>query len=139
MRSEQLHSLPTVSQATRRTPEAPVFIMGDFSHYKLDFNLPGFSSMLKVTFAKSRRWTNVMGIYQGAYTAKIKPPIANSDHDTVHLIPTYRPVLKRSKPELKTVNVWSVDNVETLKGCFMCTDWEVSLRTIPTSTLLQIL
>ena len=26
---------------------------------------------------------------------------------------------------LKTVNVWSVDNVETLKGCFICTDWEV--------------
>ena len=123
----------------------------DFSHYKLDCQSSMCFSSVNVKSDMSQlfspkckcfvyvRWTNVMGIYQGAYTAKIKPPIANSDHDTVHLIPTYRPVLKRSKPELKTVNVWSVDNVETLKGCFMCTDWEVSLRTIPTSTLLQIL
>ena len=67
----------------------------------------------------------------GAYTAKIKPPIANSDHDTVHLIPTYRPVLQRSKPILKTVNMWSVDNVEKLKDCFMCTDWEVFTQDNP--------
>ena len=56
---------------------------------------------------------------------------ANSDHDSVHLIPTYRPVLKRSKPMLKTVNMWSVDNVEKLKDCFMCTDWEVFTQDNP--------
>ena len=32
---------------------------------------------------------------------------------------------------LKTVNVWSVDNVETLKGCFMCTDWELFTQDNP--------
>ena len=32
---------------------------------------------------------------------------------------------------LKTVNVWSVDNVETLKDCFMCTDWEVFTQDNP--------
>ena len=32
---------------------------------------------------------------------------------------------------LKTVNVWSVDNVERLKGCFMCTDWEVFTQDNP--------
>ncbi len=26
---------------------------------------------------------------------------------------------------VKNVNVWSKDSVEALKGCFLCTDWEV--------------
>ena len=32
---------------------------------------------------------------------------------------------------LKTINVWSVDNVERLKGCFMCTYWEVFTQDNP--------
>lgn len=52
-------------------------------------------------------------------------PIANSDHNTVYLIPIYKTVLKSFKPKSKTVAVWLNDNVESLKGCFLCTDWTV--------------
>ena len=38
---------------------------------------------------------------------------------------TYRSVFKSSKPVKKTVNVWSMDATEELKGCFLCTDWDV--------------
>lgn len=34
-------------------------------------------------------------------------------------------MLKRSKPQVKTVTVWSEDDIEKLKGCFWCTDWDI--------------
>ncbi len=41
----------------------------------------------------------------------------------IHLIPTYRTLLKRIKPQTKTVSVWSVDSTEIF--AFACTDWEL--------------
>lgn len=54
-----------------------------------------------------------------------KPPLSNSDHNVVQLIPTYRTVLKSSKPYTKTVKVWTTDSIESLKGCFLATEWSV--------------
>ncbi len=34
-------------------------------------------------------------------------------------------MLKSSKPQIKTVSVWSKDSVETLKGSLLCTNWDV--------------
>lgn len=65
------------------------------------------------------------GNINDAYRAKALPPLANSDHLTIHLLPTYKSLLKSSKPVQKTVIQWSEDSVETLKGCFLCTDWSI--------------
>ena len=65
------------------------------------------------------------GNVKDAYSARAKPPLSNSDHNVVHLLPTYRSVFKSRKPEIRTVKVWSNDKVEELKGCFLCTDWEI--------------
>ena len=65
------------------------------------------------------------GNIKGAYRAKVLPPLANSDHSTVHLMPTYKSAFKSSKPIQKTVLQWTEDSVETLKGCFLCTDWSI--------------
>ena len=59
------------------------------------------------------------GNIKGAYRAKVLPPLANSDHSTVHLMPTYKSAFKSSKPIQKTVLQWTEDSVETLKGCFL--------------------
>lgn len=34
-------------------------------------------------------------------------------------------MFKSCKPVHKTVNVWTEDSIETLKGCFLCTDWSI--------------
>lgn len=57
-----------------------------------------------------------------AYKSKSRPPLASSDHDT---FPTYRTVLKSSKPVTKDVLLWSEDSIESLKGCFLCTEWDI--------------
>ena len=43
----------------------------------------------------------------------------------VYLVPTYKQQLKCVKPTAKSVKQWSLDAVESLRGCFECTDWGV--------------
>ncbi len=59
------------------------------------------------------------------YAAKSKLPLSNSDHNVVHLIPSYKSVFKTCKLEHNTFNVWTEDSMETLQGCFLCTDWSI--------------
>lgn len=62
--------------------------------------------------------------YGNAYTAKVKPLLASTDHNAGQHISIYCTSLKSSKPENKVVRLWSPENVEILKGCFLCTDLE---------------
>lgn len=40
-------------------------------------------------------------------------------------MPTYKTALKSNKPQPKTVLQRTEDSVETLKRCFLCTDWSI--------------
>ena len=53
------------------------------------------------------------------------PPLGRSDHNMVHLLPRYRPVVQRDPPVTKTVCDWSKESVDVLKVCFDCTEWGV--------------
>ncbi len=56
---------------------------------------------------------------------KTRPPLCNSDHNVIHVLPTYRSFFKTCKPELQTVKVWTRGKKEELKGCFLCMDWDI--------------
>lgn len=53
------------------------------------------------------------------------PPLSNSYHNIIQMIPTFRSALKRSK----TVSVWQDKYKEKLSGCSLsvnlATDWDV--------------
>jgi hypothetical protein len=53
------------------------------------------------------------------------PGLGESDHYMIHLLPTYKQKFKAEKPVKKTVLKWTDDALETLKGCFECTEWEI--------------
>ncbi len=74
----------------------------DFNHCKLEFLLPGFEQYVKCPTRDNKILDKCYGNVKRAYVAKSRPPLASLDHNTVHLIPTYRTVLKRSKPFVKT-------------------------------------
>ena len=113
-----------VHEQLQRTPNAPIFIMGDLNHCNLNTALAGFEQYIKCDTRKNRTLDKCYGNVKHAYTAIAKPPLSNSDHNTVHLIPTYKTALKSSKPLVKSINAWTDDSIETLKGCFLCTDWD---------------
>ncbi|KAK0137741.1 hypothetical protein N1851_026045 [Merluccius polli] len=108
-----------------RTPGAPIFVLGDVNHCRLEPALPGFHQYVKCGTRNNKVLDKCYGNIKNAYRAKALPPLANSDHSTVQLMPTYKSVLKSSKPVQKTVFQWSEDSTETLKGCFLCTDWSI--------------
>lgn len=36
-----------------------------------------------------------------------EPPLGDSDHNIIHLVPLYKQRLKTSKPELRTIQIWN--------------------------------
>ncbi|KAI3351289.1 hypothetical protein L3Q82_005834 [Scortum barcoo] len=48
-----------------------------------------------------------------------------SDHISVNLIPAYKPLICRTRPTTRTVQVWTEEVSSALQDCFECTDWEV--------------
>ena len=114
-----------VHNQMKQTPGAPVLVLGDVNHCRLEISLPGFHQYVKCGTRKSNVLDKCYCNINNAYRAKPLPPLANSDHSTVQLMPTYKTVLKSSKPVHKTVLLWSDDSVEALKGCFLCTDWSL--------------
>ncbi|KAI3354777.1 hypothetical protein L3Q82_004603 [Scortum barcoo] len=48
-----------------------------------------------------------------------------SDHISVNLIPAYKPLICRTRPTTRTVQVWTEEAFSALQDCFECTDWEV--------------
>lgn len=117
-----------VHRHLQNKPDAPILILGDFNHSSLNKSLPGFYQYVKCNTRKNNILDKCYGNVRDAYTARAKSPLANSDHNAIHLLPTYRSVFKSSKPEIRTVKVWSDDKIEELKGCFLSTDWDVFLK-----------
>lgn len=62
------------------------------------------------------------------YTIRARPPLKNSDHNVFQLLPMYRSVFKSNKLETQIVKVWTDGKVEELKGCFLCTVWDILLK-----------
>ncbi|KAK0143498.1 hypothetical protein N1851_018336 [Merluccius polli] len=109
-------------------PDAPTLILGDFNHCSLNKSLPGFYQYVKCNTRNNNILDKCYGNVKDAYKARAKPPLSNSDHNAIHLLPTYRSVFKSSKPEIRTVKVWSDEKIEELKGCFLSTDWDIFLK-----------
>jgi len=105
-----------------------MLILGDFNHCSLDKTLPGFHQYVKCNTRNNSILDKCYGNIKDAYTARARPPLNNSDHNVIQLLPLYRTVFKSSKPEIQTVKIWSSEKIEELKGCFLCTDWDVFLK-----------
>ncbi|KAI3372217.1 hypothetical protein L3Q82_022662, partial [Scortum barcoo] len=46
-------------------------------------------------------------------------------HLCENLIPAYKPLICRTRPTTRTLQVWTEEASSTLQDCFECTDWEV--------------
>ncbi len=71
---------------------------------KLDITMLGFKQCVKGQTRKNNLLDKCSVNVEGAYAFRVRPPIANSDHNVVHLVPTYKSKLKSSKEEKKTIS-----------------------------------
>eukprot|EP00745_Piridium_sociabile_P040895 TRINITY_DN7963_c0_g1_i8.p1 TRINITY_DN7963_c0_g1~~TRINITY_DN7963_c0_g1_i8.p1 ORF type:complete len:536 (+),score=69.46 TRINITY_DN7963_c0_g1_i8:209-1816(+) len=108
--------------------DAPCFIVGDFNHCNLRKVLPSFKQYVTCPTRCDRTIDLCYASYGNiphAFKSFPLPPVGLSDHDTVHLIPAYRPKIQTEPVVKKSVKVWTTESVDELRGCFDCTDWGV--------------
>ncbi len=53
------------------------------------------------------------------------PHTGLSNHASLMLIPSYRPLISITKPVIKTIKVWSKEATSRLHDCFDLTEWDV--------------
>ena len=106
------------------SPDSPCFILGDFN----DCNLKSISNFYQYVSCPIRLNNTIVFCYgsvKGAYKSVALPPLGSSDHNTILLTPTYKPLLKRGKIVTSEVEMWTDNAVEKLKGALESTDWNV--------------
>ena len=60
-----------------------------------------------------------------AYTSVQLARPGNGDHHLRHLVPKYKPLVKRIKTRKMVVQRWTEDAIQKLQGSLACTDWSV--------------
>ncbi len=118
----------TVQRLQRMMPDAPNFVMGDFNHCKMGKFLSGFYQYV-TCFTRYKKCLDLCyGSVKGAYTSFCRAPLGMSDHNVVYLVPLYKSVLKKTKPECRLVPVWSEESINSLQDCFSSTNWDVFIN-----------
>ena len=72
--------------------DQPVFILGDFNSCDISDHLPNLEQFVTFPTRNKRTLDNVT-----VTLPRRRPPLGKSDHDVVHLVPTYRQKLKAEK------------------------------------------
>ena len=119
----------TVHRLQSIAPDAPNFIMGDFNHCTLRKSLPNFRQYVTCPTRNTRCLDLCYGSIKDAYKSFPRAPLGTSDHSVVYLCPTYKSVLKATKPERRLVPVWSEESTQRLQDCLFCTDWDLFVDT----------
>lgn len=114
-----------VHELQLRHSDAPVIVLGDLNQCKLETLLPGFEQCVKTQTRNNIILDKCYVNVKDSYVSKSMPPILNSDHNVVHMIPVYRTKLKKSKPEKKLIRLWSNKSIQQLKACFDWTNWDI--------------
>lgn len=105
-------------------PEAPKFFIGDFNHCTLDKTLRSYEQY--ITCSTTQRNTTLdlcYGSVNGAYRSMAMPPLDASYHNSIYLMPVYKPAFRRLEREEKNIKLWTEDSISSLQGCLECTDW----------------
>ena len=92
-----------------------------------DQNLPKFSQFVTCSTRLEKNLDLFYCNIKQSYKCQKLPAIGKSDHNMLHMLPSYKQKLKSVKAITKDVKVWDSKNIENLKACFDWTNWEVFL------------
>ncbi len=89
----------TVHRLQSIAPDAPNFIMDDFNHCKPGKSLSNFYQHVTCPTRKLKCLDLCYGSIKGSFKSFSRAPSGTSDHNAFYLVPTYKPILKETKPE----------------------------------------
>ena len=123
-------ALKVIADVTQRldsiSPDAPKFVLGDLNHRPLNKVLKTYQQYVTCATTQGDTMCDVCyGSVPDAYKSRPMPSFGLSYHNSVLLVPVYKPVCKRLERVVKTVKCWTQDGIARLQGCFDCTDWQV--------------
>lgn len=113
-----------INRLSASSPDAPSLILGDFNSLRLNRALPTFKQYVTCTTCGDNTIDLCWGNIKDAYKSRALPSLGRSVHNMVQLLPVYRQKVKRLKPTVRTIKVWSPESTAALNGCFECTDWD---------------
>ncbi len=117
-----IHS--AIARLQTQHPSAFIAISGDFNHVTMVKTLPNFTQYVNCPTREERTLDLLYANVKDAYSSSPLPPLGRSDHNLVHLSPSYVPLVKSQPATTRTVRRWSEEAYETLQGCFEVTDWQ---------------
>ena len=114
-----------ITSLTNEKPDALNIIMGDINQCELNQTL-SYHGFEQCVTCKTRGTVMLDTFYcniKQAYRCKQLPPLKNSDHNMISMMPVYCPKLKKSKPTVISKTIIDETTISTLNGCFDLTDW----------------
>lgn len=120
---ELLHRV--VSQLQTSHPQCFFLISGDFNHALLSSTLPTFTQYVKCHTRDNKTLDLLYANIKEAYSSSPLPLLGRSDHNLVHLLSAYIPLVSKQPPTTRYVREWSEEASEALRDCFETTDWEM--------------
>lgn len=76
-----------------------MFILGDLKHCSLNKSLPGLCQFVQCSIRNNKTLDKCYGNIKGAYPARARAPLGNSDHNVIQLLPTYPSAFKSTRKE----------------------------------------
>ena len=113
-----------VQDLEKQSPDAVKLIIGDFNECDLKHMMPHYHQYVNIPTRGHRTLDKCYGNIPHAYKSFSRAPLGKSDHD---ILPLYKQKLKQNKPATRKVRSWNQYNMEALRSCFECTDWDVLL------------
>lgn len=124
---EELHE--AINSQLDAYPEGAVIVAGDFNHVDLRTVMPKLYTSIHFPTRDNNILDQVYINIPRAYKAAPFPHLGLSDHISIDLMPSYRPLICRTRPTVKTVQVWNEESTARLQDCFENTDWDLFAST----------
>ena len=114
-----------ISDCENRDPDTMSIVAGDFNQASLSTVLPNYKQQITCPTRGPNTLDHCYCPIKSAYKSVQRPPLGNSDHSTILLIPYYKQELRTSKPIKRAVTLWPESAIHQLQDCFQDTLWTV--------------
>ncbi|XP_055367950.1 uncharacterized protein LOC129604646 [Betta splendens] len=115
--------LSVTSRLQTQHPQALFLISGDFNHAPPSAALPTYTQYVTCPTRDNKTLDLFYANTKEAYAASSLPPLGRADHNILHLLPVYKPVVHRQPVVPRTVKRWTAESEEALRDCFNTTVW----------------